>query len=122
MANKIVVNRGKRIYSLDKGADGKPRTLLPGGSIETLDDKEAAHLLRYTDIEDINTVSPQMSARIDATQREIDRLTAENAKLRKQQEAAPPVVAPTEPAAGADAEDKDADEDKGGSKSKKKGR
>lgn len=84
MADKIVVlNRGPRTFHLKPGADKAPRTLVPGGSIETLDDAEAKQLLAGypTQIADAAKVVPHNAAKLSALQAEVDRLKAENAKL-----------------------------------------
>lgn len=84
----IIVNRGTRTYNLLNGPNGESRSIPPGGSIEVLDDKEAAHLLRYNDLQDMAKASPQTAAKIKAHEAEIARLTAENERLQKQQKAA----------------------------------
>lgn len=98
MSNIVIINRGSRTYTLKpitrtekvKLADGteitkqvtvQERILPPGKSIETLDDTEAQFYLAYNDIADAAKVVPANANKIAEMQREIDRLTAANAKL-----------------------------------------
>lgn len=81
-ANKVLINVGTRTWDLKPGPKGEKRSVLPGKSIETLDDAEASSLLNhFRDFKDAANVVPANAKRIEAMQAEIDRLTAENAKL-----------------------------------------
>lgn len=79
---KVLINTGTRTWDLKAGPDGKKRQVLPGQSIQTLDDDEAKALLNhFRDWKDAANVVPANATRIASMQAEIDRLTAENSKL-----------------------------------------
>jgi hypothetical protein len=84
----IIVNRGTRTYHLMNGPDGESRSIPPGASVEITDEKETKHLLRYHDLHDIKDVAPQTAAKIKAHEAEIERLKAENEKLKSQHRSA----------------------------------
>ncbi len=82
VSNPVLINVGLKVWDLKPGPKGEKRQVLPGQSIETLDDAEAAALLNhFRDWKDAAKVVPANANKIDAMQKEIDRLTAENAKL-----------------------------------------
>jgi len=83
-SNIVVINRGTRRFDLKAGPKGEKRTLMPGGSIETLDADEAKQLLGYFhEIGDASKIVPANAAKIKSMQAEIDRLTADNEKKSK---------------------------------------
>ncbi len=78
---KVLINVGTRTWDLKPGPKGEKRQVLPGKSIETLDDEEAVALLNhFRDWKDAAAVVPANASKIESMQKEIDRLTAENAK------------------------------------------
>ncbi len=80
--NIVVINTGTRTWDLKAGPKGEKRSVLPGHSIETLDDEEAKALLNhFRDFKDAAKVVPANADKIKSMQSEIDRLTAENSKL-----------------------------------------
>lgn len=93
--NIVVINRGQRSFDLKPGPNGEKRTLLKGGSIETLDEAEAKLLLGYNrEIVDAAAVIPHNAKKIEALQRDIEVLKAENERLKKLLDA-PPAKAET---------------------------
>lgn len=90
--NTVILNHSKMSYKLRPGADGKPRVLEPGHSIECLDEKEAADLLDYVGLKDADKVVPQNEKRIADLQDTVDKLTAENETLKKKRDEASTVA------------------------------
>jgi hypothetical protein len=89
--NIVIQNKGTRTYHLCPqivtGPDGEKqikRTLLPGGSIETLDDAEAKDLLGYSDLMDASKAAPVLADRISALEKERDALKEEVEDLKMQ--------------------------------------
>lgn len=81
-ATPVLINTGTRTWDLKAGPKGEKRQVLPGQSIETLDDDEAKALLNhFRDWKDAAKVVPANAKTIAAMQAEIDRLEAANAKL-----------------------------------------
>lgn len=113
MSNVVLLNQGVRTYTLKpvtriekyELADGtearrevviKQRILPPGGSIETLNDAEAELYLGYRDIKDAAKIVPANADRIKSMQAEIERLTADNARLVAASPKEPQKSAPVE--------------------------
>ena len=98
MADKkyVVINRGPRTFDLKDGPDGKKRALLPGHSIECLDEPEYKHLMNYfREVADMDKVAPANAKRADDLQKQVDALTADNARLTA--EAKEPAVVESKP-------------------------
>jgi hypothetical protein len=74
----VIINKGQRTYHLSDGPNKEKRALEPGASIE-VSAEEAKPLLAYDDIVDASEVVPQNT-------QEIERLRAENARLKAEQE------------------------------------
>lgn len=81
--NVVVMNRSSMGYKLRPGPDGKDRFLEVGGTIETLDDKEAHALLDYFGVVDAAKAMPHNEAKINALETEVKRLRSENDALKK---------------------------------------
>lgn len=113
----VVINKGQRRFDLARGPKGEKRSLLPGGSIETLNDQEAKRLLGFHEIVDAAKAVPAAAARQLELEQQLARAKAENARLKHQHEAVP---APKEDAPAKKPEPKPEEPPKAAKKTAKK--
>lgn len=98
----LVTNRSKRTIHLGVDEEGNPRDLVPGQSIETLDEIETKTLLNYDGVVEAGDDDPDITRQIDAHKAEIERL--EN--LQEQQKKTPDQIAKEQEAAAKKAQAK----------------
>jgi hypothetical protein len=83
MSDRLIFNRGKRPFVLKSGPKGEKRVLMPGQTIRPLDEKEAKMLLSYErECIEAGAVSDKNDRQIKELEATIEKLKADNAKLK----------------------------------------
>lgn len=81
---KVYRNNGQRVFHLRSREKGKPHFAFePGDVISPIDAQEEKYFQELHEVGEFTKPGPTAQERINALEKEVDRLTEENAELKK---------------------------------------